>query len=248
MAPPLYQQQIWPPAWNTVFNWTWTYRRDSDIWQPFGLLKKSRKIRSADYYLELTKGKTKAAAWMPRTCSKETPSRRNELVEELRKHMRVAEFGPCFNKTCARDGMSCSEVLSKKFFFLLALEDNLCRDHVTEVFYRAWQEDMHIVPVVRGGTDYSAYFPEGTFVDADWFDSPKQLAEFLTELMESRKLYSQLLWRRSHWVRATKSTEDLSLCHLCYKLHHLDSTRKRYRDIRRWLEKSSCNIARPISP
>jgi hypothetical protein len=69
------------------------------------------------------------------------------------------------------DSASCSSFLTKKFFFLLALEDDLCRDHVTEVFYRAWQDGTHVVPVVRGGADYTSYFPEGSYVDADWFDT-----------------------------------------------------------------------------
>lgn len=240
-SPSFPQQGVWPGSWNSVFNWTWTYRRDSDIWQPLGLLKKARKVRSLEYFYELTKGKTRAVAFIPHTCPlDDSSSKRNEFVREMGKYVRIAEFGHCSNKTCARGGDSCSQVLSKRFFFLLAVEDDICKDHVTEVFYRAWHDGTYVVPIVRGGADYAAYFPEGTFIDADWFDDAKQLSEFLVELIASRNLYSQLLWRKAHWIRAAKRGEQLGLCQLCYKLHHLEANRKRYTDIHRWFEKGVC--------
>ena len=245
-APSFPLQGVWPPTWNSVFNWTWTYRRDSDIWQPLGLLKKANKVKPLEYFYELTTGKNRALAWVPHTCPENASSQRNEFVEELGKYVRVSEFGPCNNKSCSKGRDGCSQILSKRFFFLLALEDDICKDHVTEVFYRAWQEGTYVVPVVRGGADYSAYFPEGTFIDADWFDSVRQLSEFLMELIASRNMYSQLLWRKAHWIRATKRLEEFGLCQLCQKLHHLEANRKRYPDIHQWYEKGACKKPRPF--
>ncbi|XP_076465205.1 uncharacterized protein LOC143296988 [Babylonia areolata] len=232
---------VWRGAWKSAFNWTWSYRSGSDIWQPFGLLKRAKKVKPLEYFDALTKLKSRAVAWMPRTCPETTTSsKRNEFIEELSKHVRVTEFGPCSNKSCAKAGTPCSDNLTKKFFFLLAVEDDLCEDRVTEVFYRAWQEKTHLLPVVRGGTDYASYFPEGTYIDTDWFDSVKQLSEFLVELVASRKIYSQLLWRKAHWVKSTKHPEEKSLCNLCDKLHNLSSNRKWYSDIQSWYDESVC--------
>ncbi|KAL8611997.1 hypothetical protein ACOMHN_048493 [Nucella lapillus] len=236
----------WLRAWKSAFNWTWSYRKDSDIWQPFGLLRRAKKVKPMSYFESLTKTKNQAVAWIPRTCPESTSSKRDEFIKELDKHVHITEFGSCTNHTCSGKAGTCSENLTKKFFFLLAAEDDLCRDQVTEVFYRAWQEKTHILPVVRGGADYSSYFPEGTYIDTDWFESVEQLAEFMVELVASRKIYTQLLWRKAHWVKSMKRPDELSLCKLCSKLHNLDSNRKWYSDIQDWYKKSVCKDPKPF--
>lgn len=252
-------KEEWSQPWNTAFNWTWSYRRDSDIWQPFGMLTQAVKVRPQEYFAGIAKSKTRPLVWMPETCfddKDDAPSQRQQFVAALRRYLPITEFGSCVNRTCFDKGKggristnsaSCSSMLTKKFFFLLALEDDLCRDHVTDIFYRAWRDGTHVVPVVRGGADYAAYFPEGSYVDVDWFDTVQDLADFLSEMIRSRKLYAQLLWRKAHWISSGKRLRESGLCHLCFKLHHLHTSRKRYPDMRRWYEKGVCRVPRPIS-
>ena len=241
----------WPSAWNPAFNWTWSYRRDADLWQPFGRLRTAepQHVPSEGFFSSLAKAKTRPVAWVvPRDpgCSQSSSSERADFVRELEKHIAVTEFGSCSksNRSCSEGGVSCSENLSKNFFFLLALEDAACKDYVTGVFYRAWQEGTHVIPVVRGGADYATFFPEGTFVDADWFgDSAEKLADFLFELMKERELYAHLLWRKAHWKAARRGgAEESALCSLCYRLQHLQSFRKTYPDIRGWFQVSGCQL------
>ena len=168
-------------------------------------------------------------------------------MTKLKTYLPIWEFGKCHNNSCSRKGVSCSTILTKRYFFLLALEDSSCKDYITESFYRSWQDGTHIIPIVQGGTDYLTYFPEGTLIDVEWFESVKDLALFLIELMHTTKLYSHLLWRKAHWIKSSRKPNELAICSLCYKLHYLASNRKRYPDIRRWLEKSVCKKSRFIS-
>nr|KAG5706511.1 hypothetical protein BaRGS_028682 [Batillaria attramentaria] len=186
--------------------------------------------------------KSRLIAWLSDTCPGSTPSKRDEYVTELANHVRVHRLGSCGEKiSCGKDDPTCAESLSHKYYFLLVLEDDLCKDHVTEVFYRAWQDGMHLVPVVRGGADYVSYFPQGTFINADWFDSAQQLGEYLVELAKNKKLYSEILWRKTHWQRAPHSRgQEVALCQLCRMLNQVPAHRKRYPDLRRWYENNVC--------
>ena len=70
-----------------------------------------------------------------------------------------------------------------KFYFYLAFENSICKDYVTEKFFRGLQviPSMHwtslekidfqapVVPVVLGGANYSAIAPNHSFIHVDDF-------------------------------------------------------------------------------
>ena len=75
-------------------------------------------------------------------------------------------------------------------------------------------DGFDVIPVVRGGTDYDRFFPEDTFVNANHFATPKDLALYLKELMEDKPRYEVYSDNKKHSENADTSTSvtfDLGL-------------------------------------
>ena len=76
--------------WNSFFNWTMTYRQDSDFYTPYGTIKEKAELPTdlEDFIQEFPnnninnfnsiEGKNKAVAWFVSNC--DTPSNRMEYV------------------------------------------------------------------------------------------------------------------------------------------------------------------------
>ncbi|KAL8561548.1 hypothetical protein ACOMHN_024784 [Nucella lapillus] len=245
MEPPLRPPQAFgDKEWNSIFNWTWSYRLDADIWEPAGTLEKTDKVKTSSYYKDLAKDKSKNkhAAWFVSTCH--VPSEREKYVQELQKYINVDIYGPCGNKTCPKS-FECLQMLTQKYSFYLSFENALCKDYVTDKFFHMFFEDLRVVPIVMGGADYAKFFAEGSYIDVSWFPSPKQLGEFLKILLDDKKLYAEFLWRKSHFVFAGTSTTS-ALCQLCQRLHDLPRYRKTYPDLQTWYQNQQCRAPRKL--
>nr|KAG5699904.1 hypothetical protein BaRGS_018203 [Batillaria attramentaria] len=83
--------------------------------------------------------------------------------------------------------------------FYLAFENNLCKDYVTEKFFKIFKRNTDTIPVVRGGADYKKYFPPGTFINTADFKSPKQLAGYLKKLESDPLAYAAMLERKDRY-------------------------------------------------
>ena len=129
-----------PKRLNGLFNLTWHYRTDSDIWGRYGsyeqlsredVLKMNKTATVTDY----TKGKSELVAWMVSNCG---PQLRISFVRELKKHIKVDVFGRCSGKNFG-DPRSCSKNRNKdcllKYKFYLSFENALCEDYVTEKYW-----------------------------------------------------------------------------------------------------------------
>lgn len=91
------------------FNWTMTYRRDSDIIHryPYGALMASKTLRKSygktrpslnSIVKRRLPRKKKLVAWVTSTCP--TTVRRENYVRELAKHIQVDIYGGCGQKYC----------------------------------------------------------------------------------------------------------------------------------------------------
>ncbi|GBO04944.1 Alpha-(1,3)-fucosyltransferase C [Araneus ventricosus] len=218
-----------------MFNWTMTYRRDSDIVIPYGKAVRTNKSAfNSNKLHSLWKEKSKMAVWMVSHC--DTDSKREEYVEELTHHMDVATYGGCgvavcpFNKT-----NDCLKKFSKQFFFYLAFENAICDDYITEKFYRTLNHGM--IPVVFGGGDYSSVAPIGSYINAMDFSSPKELANYLYKVASNFSLFSEYF----KWKIVGYEIEDLpNPCALCEKLHsRVFLLRSVYHDMQKWWIKNS---------
>jgi alpha-1,3-fucosyltransferase len=84
------------------------------------------------------------ASWMVSNCHSQ-PSKRNELVKALQKHVDVEIYGRC-GKAC--EHYECLNEMKKSKFYL-ALENSICTDYITEKMYKVTGHD--VIPVVYSG-------------------------------------------------------------------------------------------------
>ncbi|XP_066960414.1 alpha-(1,3)-fucosyltransferase C-like isoform X1 [Macrobrachium rosenbergii] len=214
-----------------LFNWTMTYRRDSDVVVPYGkvipkTLPSNHTPKVRDYWAE--KSKTKLAAWMVSHCG--TLSRREWFVKELVKYIRVDVFGRCGFKKCGKnisfktlgtfDQYKCNAEI-ETYMFYFAFENAICDDYVTEKFFVALQ--LNVVPVVFGGGNYEEIAPPDSFINALNFPSPKALAEYLKMVSENASIYNKYLeWKNYYDIELGHPFNPL-ICDLCSKLHNQSS-------------------------
>ncbi|XP_057367433.1 alpha-(1,3)-fucosyltransferase C-like [Daphnia carinata] len=209
------------------FNWTMTYRRDSDILlrDYYGsLVKMSNQTRTDKNNVSFIRTKTKLVAWFVAHCS--TPIRREEYVRQLSQFVTVDVFGQC-GKECPTN---CDDMLRSDYKFYLAFENSWCPDYVTEKLIRPLVYDA--VPIVLGGADYSRFAPPHSYINVRDFGSAKELADYLMLLDKSDDLYARYFdWKRDYDVNLL----DLSgWCDLCRMAHDDSLPHKTYRDIKQW--------------
>lgn len=226
-----------------MFNWTMTYRGDSDVVIPYGriLPKTNGTFRISDLHRKWQR-KTKMAVWMVSHCS--TDGNREKYIDRLRVFVDVDTYGSCgfascpFNKTDL-----CMEEFSKQYYFFLGFENAICDDYITEKLFRTLRYDM--IPVVFGGGNYSSVAPSRSFVDALSFASPKQLANQMFRIATNFTQFSSYF----QWRSREYSDDVPNHCGLCQKLHSESfDEHSVYGDINDWwINKSHCKTWRSES-
>jgi glycoprotein 3-alpha-L-fucosyltransferase/alpha-1,3-fucosyltransferase len=157
------------------FNLTSTYSVTSDVPLPFlrkcvpeeGQLNVDAKPNE-----DFSAGKDRLVAWFASHC--QTPSRREGYVQELQNHVAVDIYGKCGPYKCsvANRTVCLKDVLEKRYKFILAFENSLCREYITESLWEIFDNRLKVVPIVLGGADYSQYLPPGTYIDVRDFNPP----------------------------------------------------------------------------
>ncbi|KAK8378626.1 hypothetical protein O3P69_009372 [Scylla paramamosain] len=202
-----------------VFNWTMTYRRDSDVVVPYGLLLP----RAAPLHLGRRRDVThpaflahqSAAATpvpeqrLPVHQSPSLPSQvfpgtnllkyhRHQLKLALFvEHVAVDVFGRCGTKKCGKN-------LSVRT--IRTFNQTECNNEIEKyMFYLAFENSicldyitekfyqaltLEVVPVVLGGGPYEDIAPPHSYVDALAFPSPKHLAKYLKRVANDRDAYN----------------------------------------------------------
>ncbi|XP_057368438.1 alpha-(1,3)-fucosyltransferase C-like [Daphnia carinata] len=231
---------------NNYFNWTMTYLKKSDIPLLYGrIIPKASAPRTSEEVAQLRhkarqpirkransvvpRKKKRKVAWMVSHCW--THSMRELYVMELKKYIDVDVYGRCGNLTCPIHALhssdpQCYTMLQSNYKFYLAFENALCKDYVTEKFFKIMAHD--IIPVVYGGADYSKYAPPYSYINAGKLE-PKELADYLNLLDANDTLYNEYFWWKDHY-RVEYSVDDMArhgFCDLCQKLHE-DSSYKSY--------------------
>ncbi|KAH9364460.1 hypothetical protein HPB48_021726 [Haemaphysalis longicornis] len=186
-----------------IFNWTMTYRLDSDIVNPYGTIEERDVIQNLEYQKtrNIWRRKSRMAVWAASHCGAE--SRRDHYVKQLQKYVRVDVYGRCGHRKCPKENSTrCYKMFAKKYFFYLSFENSICKDYVTEKLFNALEYD--IIPVVLGGANYTAIAPLDSFIDALTFRSPKHLAKYLKRVAGNFQLYSKYL----HWKHSQRVDRD----------------------------------------
>uniref|UniRef100_A0A2A4J121 Fucosyltransferase n=1 Tax=Heliothis virescens TaxID=7102 RepID=A0A2A4J121_HELVI len=216
--------------YDSFFNWTMTYRLDSDIPYPYLMVRDSkgeivgpsRKMRWKenmesvdDEYAGRITNKTKAAAWIVSNCY--TKSGRNGYMIALAKALKhygltVDVYGKCGTMKCPREGLgNCKSLLRNDYFFYLSLENSLSEDYVTEKVLTAFESD--VVPIVYSGADYSRFLPPGSYIDGRK-QPVVELAAKIYKLMHSPKEYLRYFRWKPHYTYNKSFAIKKAACHL----------------------------------
>lgn len=150
-------ERFWNSMKGPFFNWTMTYRWDSDIVNPYGWIEPldSTKIPihpDAALYSRLIEeshrdgvnyaaGKTKMAVFFQTSC-KDKYSNRNGLVLKLKENgLDIDLYGACHELQCAKkdslyreedEHERCMEMASRKYKFHIAFHNSFCLDYAPE--------------------------------------------------------------------------------------------------------------------
>lgn len=162
--------------YNSFFNYTWTYKLNSDLVYPYLIIrnktstvigpsqhmhwiKTENMVSVSDAFQARLETKKNAAAWFVSNCW--ATNHRLEYVHDIRialskYNLTLDIFGGCGEKKCHQNKFEeCLDMIETDYFFYLAFENSFCEDYVTEKLMYAL--DHFAVPVVFGGADYSRY-------------------------------------------------------------------------------------------
>ncbi|KFM64763.1 Glycoprotein 3-alpha-L-fucosyltransferase A, partial [Stegodyphus mimosarum] len=214
-----------------VFNWTATYRFDSEILLTPLVKKRSHPITDMTNY---ARNKKRMVVWLVSNCK--TPSRREEYVAELQKYIPVHIYGSCGQYSCLpKMSDECYQKLGKVYRYYLSFENSICKDYVTEKLYHVLNTNM--VPVVLGGANYSVVAPPHSYINALFFKTPRDLAQYLLEIAKDDKKYNQFFtWKQTHEL----SSEHYA-CKICRMLNEAKMKSSTYIDISKWwFQEANC--------
>ncbi|GFR76653.1 alpha-(1,3)-fucosyltransferase [Elysia marginata] len=227
-------------AFHNKFNSTMTYRTDSEFWHGYFRTQRRKPPASPEESraeeIELRRvfrKKSKMAAVFVSNCG--APSRRDVYVRELQKHIPVDVYGNCGPLRC-QDRKACDEMLNKDYKFYLAFENSLCYDYITEKLLKILSA-RRVVPVVRGGADYSRLAPKNSVVDTSKFSSIAHLAAHLKELAADEEKWIQMFQWSSSWE---VKGPDLPFCEYCQHLYSAQRSSNLYSNVYQWWSKGTC--------
>jgi hypothetical protein len=207
-----------------VFNLTATFSLVSDFtsmyYASIGFDWKLNQSFNLDHnYLH---GKTRLAFILTTNCF--CQSNRLSLVHEMQKHARhhsIDIVGKCGHinylaKQCKElSSKECRRKLSRKYMFMLAFENSLCEDYITEKFFESLLFDF--VPVVYGAGDYTKWIPKSAYIDVRDFKTVSALVSYLQYLSKNATAYNLYFSWKRYIVSATPKPK--LLCEMCIKLH-----------------------------
>uniref|UniRef100_UPI00358E5E3B 3-galactosyl-N-acetylglucosaminide 4-alpha-L-fucosyltransferase FUT3-like n=1 Tax=Myxine glutinosa TaxID=7769 RepID=UPI00358E5E3B len=251
------QRWIWfcleaPPNYFTndydgIFNLTLTYRRDADIFFPYGWLEK---IEEKDKNTSAIKANMNATTPQVHRPTMKPPKElavwvvshwgehlaRVKYVHRLQPHLSIKIFGSHGERLC-RD-WTCMKATLSKYKFYLSFENSKFRDYITE---KLWHNAFRVglVPVVLGTTrkNYEDFIPADSFIHVDDFSSPAELAAYLHYLDHNDTAYQAYFNWHTKYILHDYHPLQLSLyerlCHICKHVPHFPAY-KTYKSIKQW--------------
>ncbi|XP_069123022.1 alpha-(1,3)-fucosyltransferase C-like isoform X2 [Argopecten irradians] len=221
-------------SWKREFNWTITFRRDSDFLYTYGRIQMQTVSeltweREIQKLRELFDKKRGEIAWMVSHCG--TPSKRDDYVTILKRLTPVDIYGGCGDKRCARSiGQQCYDW----YKFYLSFENQLCEDYITEKSFKIFSSSVALIPVTRGGANYSMFLPPGSYIDSSEFQPISRLKDYIVSVSKNATKFLEYMKWRKHYQE--KADHRKPFCELCRRLHSKDKDKYRrvYADIGEW--------------
>jgi galactoside alpha-1,3-fucosyltransferase 4 len=213
-------------SYNGIFDWTITYRKDSNILDPYGYYTPVSNTSDKELFTNksFSTGKDRLVLWLASNCV----SFRLSVVKEIMKYVHVDVYGKCQHYfhhqrsgSCSRGSAEC-DIVAKRYKFYLALENFNCKDYVSEKYWRnALVHD--IVPVVVAGRYNKDILIPGSYIDILDFPNAKSLASYLKYLDSNDTAYNSYFeWKNKYSFITTTNW----LCDLCELLHRNNSAKE----------------------
>ena len=193
--------------YNGLFNWTMTIKSDSDFVLVYGAIQTKRE--DTDVFDSNLAGRDKMAIAVISNCYQP----RMDYIRELQKHIAVDVFG-----RCGRPCRGCFDYFPR-YKFYLSFENCLCKDYVSEKFYKNALIPQ-VVPVVisKANLSNAHVAPPGSYIDASDFKSAKELADYMITVSSNSTLYNSFFKWHSHYSVYFHTTKDL-FCDACHRLY-----------------------------
>ncbi|XP_061716478.1 alpha-(1,3)-fucosyltransferase C-like [Cydia pomonella] len=240
------------------FNWTWTYRLDSD--EPYGYITirniagdiigpnqimhwmKLDSMQPIDTKTKkMLEKKNKTAAWFVSNCN--SLSKREKIVRRLQRQLskyglEIDIFGACHwaSKQCPLAKMKeCLKLIQEEYYFYLSFENSFSEDYVTEKLLTALQN--YAVPVVFGGANYTRFMPDGIYLHARKL-KVSDLAKQMNDIIKDKdRYYNFFKWRNHYSYHDREESPDSDdQCITCAMLNDENLVKKEtvYKDFRSW--------------
>ena len=197
-----------------------TYKRDSDIFYPYGSYRElSKHEERPDKNINYALGRTKKIAWLVSHCV----SIREELVHKLESYgIDVHVGGGCaahFKHKLTCQQRNCAAEL-QEFKFYLSAENNLCDEYITEKYWRIPLEN-NLVPIVFSGANYSNELLAipGSFINVFNFSSVRTLAEYINKVDQDDSLYNSYFKWKQRYTFNNMDWPTTFYCDLCQHAH-----------------------------
>ena len=178
-----------------VFNWTMSFRHDSDIFLPYDRIMKKTRIPPTKDYSDIYKKKKKGIIWFVSHCR--TKSKRENYASELGKYIDLDIVGGCGADILSRGSNDCLEKFEEEYFFRFNFENTYHMDYVTEKLFENFSKDM--IQIVGGSAPYAKIAPDKTVIDVRDFGSPEDLATYLKQPMSSEERYTEYMKTKDNY-------------------------------------------------
>ncbi|XP_035432245.2 alpha-(1,3)-fucosyltransferase 10 [Spodoptera frugiperda] len=189
----------------SLFNFSATFSRFSDVPYPLQHIDSFEDIRSKKYFIETSKKNellNEIAPIMYLQSDCETSTERDAYVKELMKLIKVDSYGSCLNnkqmppkfKDDYLNNLNEDEFLAfiARYKFVIAIENGACNDYVTEKFWRAIK--VGSVPIYFGSPTIKDWLPnKKSAILLEDYPTPKKMFEHIQVLLHNDRLYEEYL-------------------------------------------------------
>jgi alpha-1,3-fucosyltransferase 10 len=190
----VHYEKLRDPNFMRHFDLRATYERDADVWIPY---LPQRSIWNSIQNSQVP-AKTESHPTVLFQSTKIDKSGRNAFIAELMRYTKIDSYGR-FLRNRYVNGVDqwrpTKLAVIGRYHFCLAFENSIAPDYVTEKLFDPLRAGT--IPVYRGAPNFQEFVPEGSFINADLFDGPKDLANYLHYLVQNPKQYENYFeWRQ----------------------------------------------------
>lgn len=214
-----------------IFNYSLTYLRTSEFADGGYAFASKFYRKSNPTYIDFATVRRKSpygvssnvtALWMVSNCQAQPPfavqSGRMEYAQKLSQFIKLDV--QTRRSTCLNRLMNLSVPLNMadspdydQYWFYLAFENSLCRDYITEKFWKVITTAKSAIPIVMGGLDVSDYeriAPPNSFLHVKNFTSPEHLAHHLKHIVSDDNAFNYYhQWRNEYHLDVKNNTRGL---------------------------------------